>query len=354
MTNIHQFKDRKIALFVAGYGNVAKELLKIIPSRDELLLVGVANSKRMSFSENGIIPDKVEDLLDKGVNSNIDSFCKIASEFEFPNKIFVDCTADERVAFAYKEFARSGFSVVACNKIAFSSPVKDWTLMKDAFLASGSNLLYETTVGAALPVLSTIRNLVQSNDKVTRVEAILSGTLNFILSNYNGEESLKSLVIKAKSLGYTEPDPRLDISGSDVARKALIISREMGLIREPGDVICDPLLPESLLTGTIEEFYEKLEEYEDDFNNLYKYSLEKGERLRYVAKISETNCKTGLESLPADHPLARTVGTDNSIIIFSKDYPNSITISGGGAGARQAAAGVFNDIILAGQKFIIS
>ena len=323
-----------VALFIAGYGNVAKELLLILADRDDFLLAGISNSTTMSLSLSGIEPLKVNKALENGEPADILSFCQRGSEMQFLNKIFIDCTACEEVASSYTQFAQNGFSVVSCNKIAFCFPAEKWRAMKSSFSSYGKGLLYETTVGAALPVIATIRNMVSAGDRVDRVEAILSGTLNFLLSSYNGGESLDSLILKARELGYTEPDPSVDLSGLDVARKALIISREMGIIRELKDVSCSPLLPGA------------------GFERLYAHSEAKGEKLRYIARVSADVCTTGVESLPADHPLARTESTDNTIIIYSRDYPRSITISGAGAGARQTAAGVFCDILVAAQKII--
>ena len=245
------------------------------------------------------------------------------------NSIFADCTANGVVASSYSEFAMKGFSVVTCNKIALSAPLESWSRMRESFASSGKRILYETTVGAALPVIATIKQMVQSGDRIEKIEAILSGTLNYLLSSYNGTESIASLVSRAKELGYTEPDPRQDLSGTDVGRKALILSREIGILREPEDVDVKPFVPE-------------------DVEKLYKIAAAKGEKLRYVATISGTECRAGVQSLPADHPLAGTNGTNNTIIITSRDYPSPIVISGAGAGARQTATGVLNDILIAG------
>ncbi len=332
MQVIHKefFGERKerINLFIAGYGNVAKELISIISKREDIAVVGISNSRKMAFSKRGICADKISEAIENGDEADISKFLSKASELSLGRSIFVDCTANGLVASHYSEFALNGITVVTCNKIALSAPVENWSRMVEIFASQGKRILYETTVGASLPVISTIRQMVQAGDKIYKIEAILSGTLNYLLSNYNGKIPINKLVAIAKDLGYTEPDPNIDLSGTDVGRKALILSREMGIIREPHEVEISPLVPA-------------------DVERLYKTSMSKGEKLRYVATISETECSASIKSLPANHPLAGTEGTDNTVIITSIDYPSPIVISGAGAGARQTATGVFNDILIA-------
>jgi len=341
-------RRERINLFIAGYGNVAKELIKIISKRDDIAIAGISNSRKMAISKGGIGPDKIAEALESGEEADIAKFLSKATDLGLNNSIFADCTADRIVASSYSEFALNGFSVVTCNKIALSAPLESWSRMREAFASSGRRILYETTVGAALPVIGTIRQMVQAGDKIEKIEAILSGTLNYLLSTYNGTESLATLIKKAKKLGYTEPDPRLDLSGTDVARKALILSREIGINREPQDVNISSLVPKAILDQSADLFYDRVEQWEEKFAKLYKDACSKGEKLRYVATVSATECKAEILSLPANHPLAGTEGTNNTIIITSSDYPSPIVISGAGAGARQTATGVFNDILIAG------
>lgn len=322
-------RGERINLFIAGYGSVAKQLISIISEREDIAIAGITNSRKMLLSKTGIIPDKIAEWLESGEDADIANFLSRAADMGLNNSIFADCTANGVVASSYSEFAMKGFSVVTCNKIALSAPLESWSRMRESFASSGKRILYETTVGAALPVIATIKQMVQSGDRIEKIEAILSGTLNYLLSSYNGTESIASLVSRAKELGYTEPDPRQDLSGTDVGRKALILSREIGILREPEDVDVKPFVPE-------------------DVEKLYKIAAAKGEKLRYVATISGTECRAGVQSLPADHPLAGTNGTNNTIIITSRDYPSPIVISGAGAGARQTATGLFNDILIAG------
>ncbi len=345
---------KRINLFIAGYGNVARELISIIESqssyiskisRRDIVIVGICNSKKMCFSRAGIAPGTIEDNLSSGEEAGIYKFSQRCFEMGMSNSVFVDCTASQMVASSYQEFFSNGFSVVACNKIAHSSGMENYRALKESAIAGGHSFFYETTVGAALPVISTIQQMKQSGDKIESIEAILSGTLNYLFSNYNGTMSFSKLVRRAQESGYTEPDPRLDLSGTDVLRKTIILSREIGNETESSDVETTPLLTKEMLAESGENFYKILEDNEDIFKNLYLESQSKGENLRFVATIRDGKCKTGLRSLEPSHPLYNITGTDNAIIIYSRDYPSPIRIVGAGAGARQTATGIFNDIL---------
>ena len=346
---------KRINLFIAGYGNVAKELISIINygrnalnpvDKTEIAIVGVCNSKNMIFDKLGFEPMAINRLLERGKGSDIYRFCEQGQDMGLSNSIFVDCTADRIVASSYSEFFQNNFSVVTCNKIALSSPTENYKTVTKMASLHGCSFLYETTVGAALPIISTIKQMYRSGDKIESIEAILSGTLNYLFSNYDGSSNFSKLLRKAKEMGYTEPDPRLDLAGTDVLRKAIILSREIGVEREPEDVECTPFIPQSVLKAEGDEFFDKLEEFESKIVKMFRESKAKGERLRYVAKISETECKIGLESLKPEHPLYNICGTDNAVSIYSQDYPSPLRIIGAGAGARQTATGVFNDILL--------
>lgn len=343
-------------LFIAGYGNVAKELISIIYSylksntcgdKTKIAIAGICNSEHMIFEKSGLDPMAIPRLINSGESSNIHLFCKLSYETELSNSIFVDCTADKIVASSYSDFFMRNFSVVTCNKIAISSSTESYNSLVGSAISHGCSFLYETTVGAALPVISTIRQMRRGGDEIESVEAILSGTLNYLFSNYNGSISFSKLLRKAKELGYTEPDPVLDVSGLDVLRKSVILSREIGVQVEPEKVECIPFVFPGILESKGEEFFDKLEELESKFVKMFDEAKSKGERLRYVAKISQKGCKTGLESIKAGHPLFDINGRDNAIIIYSRDYASPVRIIGAGAGARQTATGVFNDILQA-------
>jgi aspartokinase/homoserine dehydrogenase 1 len=328
---------KRINLFIAGYGNVAKSLIDIIANQHEyiskkwgkdIVIVGISNSKKMTFNRGGINPFSISELLDKGKEASIYKFNEICCELGLNNSVFVDCTANQIVASTYQEFFTNGISVVTCNKIAHSSSMDNYRSLKEGAHGAEHSFYYETTVGAALPVISTIQQMMQSGDKIESIEAILSGTLNYLLSNYDGSVCFSELVSKAQSLGYTEPDPKQDLSGKDVLRKTLILSREIGFDIEASDITLSPL-----------------DEDEEKIKTLFNLSESKSEHLRYVASIKRNEYKIGLVSINSDNPLFNITGTDNAVIIYSKDYPSAIRIMGAGAGARQTASGLFNDIL---------
>lgn len=328
---------KRINLFIAGYGNVAKSLISIIELQSEyisktlrrdIVIAGICNSKKMAFNRGGIAPDSIPEQLKNGKEAGIYKFSEKCYELGLSNSVFVDCTANQIVASTYQEFFTNGFSVVTCNKIAHSSSMDNYKALQEGAQSGEHSFLYETTVGAALPVISTIKQMKQSGDKIESIEAILSGTLNYLFSNYDGSVSFSKLLSQAQALGYTEPNPRQDLSGTDVLRKTLILAREIGFDIEATDILSTPL-----------------EENEDKILKLYRESQSKGEHLRYVATIRAGECKIGLESLTSSHPLYDISGTDNAVIIYSRDYPSPLRIMGAGAGARQTATGIFNDIL---------
>jgi aspartokinase/homoserine dehydrogenase 1 len=250
---------------------------------------------------------------------------------------------------------KKGYSVVACNKIAFSAPYKHYSALKEAAIEIGATLRYETTVGAALPILESISRSVHSGDEIVRIEAVLSGTLNYIFSNYAGGEggTFAEVVKRAQDAGYTEPDPRLDLSGRDVLRKLLILSREAGVGIDEKDVEISPLLPAEFFEGDVDAFYAKLVENEEMFAARYNEASAKGLRQRFVASLVKDEsapfgykAKIGLESIDSTHPLYNLCGTDNAALIQTDFYPSPLVIQGAGAGAYQTASGVLNDIIM--------
>ena len=250
---------------------------------------------------------------------------------------------------------KRGYSVVACNKITFSLPYRQYAALKEAAIEIGATLRYETTVGAALPILESISRSVHSGDEIVRIEAVLSGTLNYIFSNYAGGEggTFAEVVKRAQDAGYTEPDPRLDLSGRDVLRKLLILSREAGVPLDEKDVQISPILGEEFFEGDVEAFYAKLAENEAVFAARYNEAATKGLRQRFVASLvkDETSelgykAKIGLENVNESHPLFTLSGTDNCAIIQTDFYPSPLVVQGAGAGAYQTASGVLNDIIM--------
>ncbi len=364
----NEFFDRRsgkdIHLFIAGYGVVGKALVDIIGKNREriekrtgrrLHVCGLSNSRRFILDKNGLSLENIQDQLDNGTNSADEAYFTQLATLSLENSIFVDCTASADIAFKYMNLFKRGYSVVACNKITFSSPYKQYAALKEAAIEIGATLRYETTVGAALPILESISRSVHSGDEILRIEAVLSGTLNYIFSNYDGGISgtFAEVVRRAQEAGYTEPDPRLDLSGRDVLRKLLILSREAGVGIDEKDVEISALLPDEFFKGDVESFYAKLAENEDMFAARYNEAASKGLRQRFVASLVKDEntpfgykAKIGLEAIDSTHPLYNLCGTDNAALIQTDFYPSPLVIQGAGAGAYQTASGVLNDIIV--------
>ena len=369
LRTIHnEFFDRRsgkdIHLFIAGYGVVGKALVDIISKNREkiekrtgrrLHVCGLSNSRRFILDKNGLPLENIAEQLAEGHCSADEAYFNQLATLSMENSVFVDCTASADIAFKYMNLFKRGYSVVACNKITFSLPYRQYAAVKEAAIEIGATLRYETTVGAALPILESISRSVHSGDEILRIEAVLSGTLNYIFSNYAGGEggTFAEVVKRAQDAGYTEPDPRLDLSGRDVLRKLLILSREAGVGIDETDVEISSILPEDFFEGDVEAFYAKLAENEAMFAARYNEAASKGLRQRFVASLVKDNgspfgykAKIGLECVDASHPLFSLCGTDNAALIQTDFYPSPLVVQGAGAGAYQTASGVLNDIIM--------
>jgi aspartokinase/homoserine dehydrogenase 1 len=364
----NEFFDRRsgkdINLFIAGFGTVGRALVDIIAkNRDKIAertgrrlhVCGLSNSRRFIIDKHGLDLNNIKEQLDNGISAADEAYFSHLATLSLENSVFVDCTASADIAFKYMNLFKKGYSVVACNKITFSLPYKQYAALKQAAIEIGATLRYETTVGAALPILESISRSVHSGDEIIRIEAVLSGTLNYIFSNYAGGEggTFAEVVKRAQDAGYTEPDPRLDLSGRDVLRKLLILSREAGVELDEKDVQISPILGDEFFEGDVDSFYAKLAENEEMFAARYNEAASKGLRQRFVASlIKDENsplgyrAKTGLEAVSADHPLFSLNGTDNCAIIQTDFYPSPLVVQGAGAGAYQTASGVLNDIIM--------
>ena len=356
----------RINLFIAGYGTVSKALVSIIFAQrkhieerlgKELVICGLCNSKNYLLDRNGI---KEDFSLAEGKNNANNEYISEISNLKLSNSIFVDCTANRNIASLYVDMFRNKFSVVTCNKIANSLSYESYKELFATARLEKVQYRYETTVCAALPVLETILQLTNCGDKIYRMEGILSGTLNFLFSNYNGQVPFATLVKEAAEKGYAEPDPRLDLAGTDVFRKFLISSRQGGFPIESSDVDFQGFIPEEIMCkeqtsfpAYAEEFYSKLLEYEPQLKAQYDQAAARGEKLRFIASMDATRtqengkpvCTISLKSIGKEHPFYTLEGTDNAVIIESEYYPNAIVIKGAGAGARQTAGGVLNDIL---------
>ena len=355
---------KDINLFIAGFGVVGKALVDIIARNGDkiaertgkrLHICGLSNSRKYILDKAGLDLRDIATKLSEGESAADEAYFEALANITLENSIFVDCTASSDIAYKYMNLFRRGYSVVACNKITFSAPYKQYSAIKSTALENGATLRYETTVGAALPILESISRSVNSGDEIIRIEAVLSGTLNYIFSTYRGGEggTFAEVVKRAQDAGYTEPDPRLDLSGRDVLRKLLILSREAGVGIDEKDVEISPILGPEFFEGKVPAFYKKLEDNEELFAERYRQAADKGLRQRFIASLVKDDssafgykARIGLENVDASHPLFNLCGTDNAAIIKTDFYPSPLVIQGAGAGAYQTASGVLNDILL--------
>ena len=356
--------EKDINLFIAGYGTVGKALVQIISEKHEAIaartgkrlhVIGLSNSRKYVIDRRDINVDNAAELLQNGQSAANEAYFSALAELSLEHSIFVDCTASSDIAYKYMNLFRHGYSVVACNKITFSSPYKQYAMLKSEALAYGASLRYETTVGAALPILESVSRSVNSGDEILKVQAVLSGTLNYIFSTYDGGQTatFAQVVKTAQEAGYSEPDPRLDLSGRDVLRKLLILSREAGVPLDEADVEIDPILGPEFFEGKVPEFFEKLQANENVFAARYEAAAAQGCRQRFIASLVKDETAKGgykarmaLENVGPEHPLYNLCGTDNAAIIQTDFYPSPLVIQGAGAGARQTASGILNDILL--------
>tara|TARA_B110000091_G_scaffold214597_1_gene269624 strand:- start:11796 stop:14246 length:2451 start_codon:yes stop_codon:yes gene_type:complete len=351
---------KQLNLFIVGVGNVGGKLLEQIHQQQQYLIdeqhldvriIGITNSKKMYFDYDGIdLNIWKSNLLDKGNLLDLDVFSKKVKELNYRNSIFVDNTANESISKLYADYLRNSIAVVTCNKIACSSAYKNYHELKYLSKKYNAPFLFETNVGAGLPIIDTLKNLVLSGDKVTKIQAVLSGSLNFIFNNFNTENSFYDVVKKAGILGFTEPDPRIDLSGIDVMRKILILARESGDNLELSDIKNESFLPkESLDADSVETFLKTLEPNASHFKEIRLNAEKKKCRLKYVAEYDNGKAKVGLQHISSEHPFYNLDGSDNIVLFFTDRYSQQpLIIKGAGAGADVTASGLFADIIRIG------
>jgi len=364
------FSDGKkqINIFVAGVGTVGSRLLDQIrlqfdhvsaELRLNLRVIGLANSRTALVDGEGIdlsadwrmpLADgsmKQAETRPVGRVSPAD-FAQQIIELNLRNSIFVDVTASADVVETYPKLLQKSISVIACNKVAASSEYTNYKRLKDLAREYNANFFFETNVGAGLPVIHTLNDLTRSGDRVNRIEAVLSGTLNFVFNNYDGSRNFSDVVRQAQDEGYTEPDPRLDLSGTDVARKILILAREAGYAMEMADISNAGFLPESCLAGSVEDFYAEMTNQEPHFRKLLDDATAQGLKLKYIASLDNGKTSVGLQSIGPNHNFANLSGKDNAVLFYTNRYADQpLVIKGAGAGADVTAAGVFADIIRA-------
>jgi aspartokinase/homoserine dehydrogenase 1 len=357
--------NRSVNLFLIGTGNIGGTLLeqiaihrKILADRDKIHinLAGVANIDRMVFSPDGLDPKKTKALLNgegggktavETMPFNLVNFIDKMISFNLPNACFCDCTANEDIASSYGKILGASIPVVTPNKKANSGALKYYHFLKGYSRERGIPYLYETTVCAGLPVISTLRDLTLSGDKIRRIEAVLSGTLSFIFNNFDGKKTFSALVRDAKAKGYTEPDPRDDLNAMDAARKALILAREIGLQLEFANVEIEPILPKDCFSiKNVEGFFTELEKSDYVFEKKRAQAAEKGMALRYIAVIEEGSVKLSLRGEPENSPFRSLTDSDNMVVITTDRYLKMpMVIKGPGAGAQVTAGGIFADIV---------
>jgi aspartokinase/homoserine dehydrogenase 1 len=355
---------KQINIFIAGAGNVGSKLLRQLRQqqlflRDHLRLqvrvVGIANSKRAVIKNEGIDLANWEEALDKAENSDIERFINEIIEKNLRNSVFVDVTASEKVAAVYERLLQKTVSVVACNKIACSSAYARYKKLKELSNEFNASFLFETNVGAGLPVIGTLTDLLRSGDNVQSIEAVLSGTLNFVFNNYDGKRLFADVVKQAQEEGYTEPDPRLDLSGKDVMRKIMILAREAGEKIEMDDIANNSFMPESCMKGTVENFYAEMKKHEDHFRKLYQNAEKNDCKLKFVASYRNTplgnggvKASVGLQHISSEQDLYHLYGKDNVVLFYTDRYKEQpLVVKGAGAGAEVTASGVFADIMRA-------
>ena len=353
---LSRFKE--MYLFIAGTGLVGTSLLKQIQKQYPALLsehglkvnlIGVTNSRKLIFDNKGISLDNWGDILrTSGKKGDISSFIQQMTRLNLRNAVFIDCTADENVASLYGEILSNYVSIVTANKIACSSEYKYYQQLKNIANERGVKFMYETTVGAGLPVIRTISDLVVSGDKVLKIEAVLSGTMNFIFNEIGPDMPLSDAIRKAKEKGYSEPDPRMDLSGTDVVRKILILAREAGYPIEKDEVIVRKFLPDECFEGDLNDFYKKVREYDAEFEQKRKELAKQNRKWRFFATLDHGKAVVELLTIGSDHPSFNLEGSNNIILLTTNRYRElPMVIKGYGAGAEVTAAGVFADLMRA-------
>ena len=352
---------KTLHLFLAGSGLIGSTFLRQLKEnlpflrkqrRMDIKLIGIANVNKMAFDEKGISLDRWKEVLaESGETTVLVKFIDQMLALNLPNSIFLDCTASEEPVQEYLRMLHANVSVVTPNKRANSGSFEQYEALHTATIGRGSNFFYETNVGAGLPIISTLNDLLASGDKIIKIEAVLSGTLSFIFNSFNGEIPFSQVVAEAQRQGLTEPDPRNDLSGLDVARKILILARETGLPMELQDIELENLLPESCRHAeSVDEFYRRLADLDSDMEAKRSRAAQQGKALRYLAMLQNGRARVALQSVDIHHPFYFLSGSDNIISFTTTRYKERpLIVRGPGAGAEVTAAGVFADVLRAGQ-----
>ncbi|MEJ2614948.1 MAG: bifunctional aspartate kinase/homoserine dehydrogenase I [Ignavibacteriaceae bacterium] len=352
-------KEKSVNIFLIGTGLIGGTLLNQIDTQINYLLnefgldfkvIGLANSRKMLIEHNGIDVKRWKDKLDtKGISTDLEKFIDNMRTLNLSNSVFIDCTASKIVVEKYPDILSSNISIVTPNKIANSVSYGFYQKLKQLALKHNVKFLYETNVGAGLPIIGTLKDLVSSGDEIQKIEGILSGTLSYIFNTFSKDKPFSEVVKLAKDKGYTEPDPREDLSGMDVARKLLILAREAGLMLELKDIKIEKILPVEVdKAKSVNDFFIKLKKYDKDFEHKREKAAAKGNLFRYIASLENSKAKISMQEVNTDHPFYFLSGIDN-VIAFTTKYNQErpVVVKGPGAGAEVTASGVFADIIRA-------
>jgi aspartokinase/homoserine dehydrogenase 1 len=357
--NFFEENTKQLNLFVMGVGNVGEKFIEQIHQQKKFLkenlkinlrVIALSNSRKMYFDEDGISLKEWQFLLETGEPADKEQFINNVKQLNLRNSIFVDITANESVSKTYEQFLKRNIAVVTCNKIACASEYDNYKKLKKLSQQFNAPFLFETNVGAGLPIIDTVKNLVASGDKVNKIQAVLSGSLNFIFNNFDENNTFHNVVKEAGVQGFTEPDPKIDLSGIDVARKILILIRESGYKMEIDEITNESFMPaECLDTTSNEAFFKSLQTHAAHFETIYKEALSKDSRLKYVAQFENGKANVGLRFIPKDHPFYNLEGKDNIVLFFTDRYVDQpLLIKGAGAGAAVTASGIFADVIRIG------
>lgn len=355
--------EKTINIFITGIGLIGAELIKQIQENKNYIfdklniiikIIGISNSKRFLVNENGINKNNYkEELINNGKHGTVNNYLYESISLRLPNKVFVDCTSSKDVSEEYNNILSAGISIVTASKIANASNLDFYKLIRKTAQKKNLSFLYETNVGAALPIIKTIKDLVVSGDTITKIEGILSGTLSYLFNTFDDKIPFSEIVKIAKESGYTEPDPRDDLNGLDAARKLLILAREIGMGVELDDIQVENLIPENCRNlKSVEDFFSKLKENDNYFSELFNKAKNNNKVLKYIGKIENGNITVKLESIDSYHPFYNLKETESIIAIYSKRYNNTpLVIKGTGAGAEVTASGVYADIIKVSESF---
>jgi aspartokinase/homoserine dehydrogenase 1 len=347
---------KELHLFVAGTGLVGTSLLKQLKDQAPTLLtehnlkvnlMGVTNTRKMIIDKKCVSLDNYKEALKTSTEKGeIAGFISHMTRLNLRNSVFIDCTADEDVASRYKDILSKYVSVVTANKIACSSEYSYYQMLRNIAGEKGVRFIYETTVGAGLPIIKTINDLVVSGDRILKIEAVLSGTMNFIFNELGPDMPLSTAIKKAREKGYSEPDPRVDLSGTDVVRKILILAREAGYRIEKEDVVVCKFLPDDCFKGDLNSFFEKVKKHDGEFEKKRKELAARKMKWRFFATLDNGKARVELLTIGADHPSYNLEGSNNIILLTTTRYKElPMVIKGYGAGADVTAAGVFADLM---------